>query len=47
MMKILTQKMRGAQGLAANPLVMSSEARNLLSAGAGKQQIPRRIRSSE
>jgi hypothetical protein len=68
MMKILTQKMLGAQGQRAlcrfrlphlavsftptlsfhlPSFVISSEARNLLSAGAGKQQVPRRIRSSE
>jgi hypothetical protein len=60
MMKILTQKMLGAQGLEAgcqdfvissfrsfqNP-VISSAVRNLLSAGAGKHQVPRRFRSSE
>jgi hypothetical protein len=55
MMKILTQKMVRAQGLEAGMsgfchfpfLVIPSAARNLLSGGAGKQQVPRRFRSSE
>jgi len=54
MMKILTQKMLGAQGLGAKcqdfvvcQNFVLSEARNPVRAGIANQQVPPRVRSSE